>query len=455
MAVGKTKEYVNVLHMSDFHYDHTLYGTDADMRNAVLEACLRSLRTIDKKVDVIVLTGDIALSGSLEDYEAFHDNFLKNVLNIFDLDVTKVLICPGNHDVKRGETTPEEDIITRSKSDVGPHTIKAAYAGIFSGLTTYMTNHKYPKYGISIDLTKDKSREYLAYLYGCRTIKGLNFICLNSSWNCRNEKDARFGDDYGKLFLLREFVADALRAVPKKTSENTLEPVNVAITHHPFFFDSTRPQKVMIAPTEVGQEPSDDIFISNEYQWLDKGEVMDILSEREKNEHQNIFRPIHQIERNISLVLAGHMHKAVGPLVVGTHGTSGYIAGSLDPKKAYKKCEFQLFQIERDTGDIVSSVFGCDQIDGAYFFSEGRPIRASNLHDSANMLEQVLLKTISDLEFQKSQHRENPKEETPSIEGRENTPLRISYIKGLAKKDLKESRERLTMHPPKGGNDFV
>jgi len=427
----RAEDLVNVLHMSDFHYDSTRKGTDAKEHGDMLDACVKYLEQNkdELKIKVVVLTGDIASSGSLADYEAFHAKFLQKVLDIFGLGLGSVLICPGNHDVSRGEITPEEDIITRSKNNVSPHTIKAAYSGVFNGLISYMRKYKYPCYRNGIDPSKDMARDYLTYLYGYRQVEGLNFICLNSSWNCRNEKDERFEHDYGKLFLGREFVADALNQAPERHSDGDPEPVIIAITHHPFFYDSSKPQEVLLSDKT-------DLFISNEYQWLDKSEVMDIPGE----DGANTFRTIHQIERKVCVVLAGHLHKAVGPLVVGARGTSGYIGGSLD-SDVHDECSFQVLSIHRNTGEIKGHVHGCKKDKYPYVFSEGDDLGSPNLHEAVSVVNMITLNLLSEHSQKMEQQIENPQQEPIQRENQGITPLRIT-IKDRAKSDANKAKKR-------------
>jgi predicted MPP superfamily phosphohydrolase len=428
--------------MSDFHYDSTLTGVAASERDDVLNGCIKCLTTYCteqesesnelKKIDVIVLTGDIASSGSIDDYKAFHSNFLSKVLEVLGLGIDKVLICAGNHDVFRDELDPSKKL---NDINVAPAEIDTGYAGIFKGLIEYMKTYSYTPYETG---ELEDARDFLKYLYGFREIGGLNFVCLNSAWNCRNEKDAEFSQDYGKLFLGKEFICDALQKVPK---EGAPKPIIIAITHHPFFFDTKKTQKAKLVPSNshpISKTTSLCVkglrknlkrkmviatFISNEYQWLNSSEVLG---------EGITTSSICQIEERVNLVLAGHMHKAIGPLVVGACGTSGYIAGTMDPATVKKKseCEFQIFPIEKNTGNIRGNVYEYGDGHGTHTFSKNRSVHSPNLHQSVDVMIPLLKEAVNQ-GLRAMDHLDNPPKKSSLISARQT--LKTSFLQKMNK----------------------
>src|ERR1700761_7227593 len=99
---------VRILWLTDIHFsaayreitDPRFRGFIDDFYNKI------RLEQADQPFQYILITGDLAQTGSNEDYDAFWDLFLKRLLDIFlenkDWPVPKVLTIPGNHDVQWG-----------------------------------------------------------------------------------------------------------------------------------------------------------------------------------------------------------------------------------------------------------------------------------------------------------------------------------------------------------------
>lgn len=431
------EEYVNILHLSDFHYDNTLVGSSAETRDAVLSACVDYCSTLRSDAspllpNIVAITGDISMSGKIDDYSAFHKDFLSKLLSSLGIGVDRVVICPGNHDVEWSATIADEFVLNRSNSTKHPKEMPTAYSGLFNGFTTYLENNHFASYNNCINTERDSARKFLKFLYGYRVIEDIHFIVLNSAWNSRNTRDTKFGDDYGKLFLGREFVLDALKPVRNITIPR---PIVIALAHHPFFYDTKKPKEPYKAEEEI--------YISNEYQWLDNSEVLDINAPNNNfNNNHNVYRPVTQIERDVNIVLTGHLHKPVGPLVVGNCGTSGYIVGSMDPKESVGECGFQILRVDKSTGKTELHRFKCYRNDyggnGNRLFSIRReePIYSPNLHKSVDMLNLARSRMLQELE-QEILNEVNPKEaDLTKINNPESKTNTREVIQQRAKKDL-------------------
>ncbi len=83
----------DILHLSDLHF-----GTLENARNwydQLAEDLINALGI--KKLDALILSGDIANRSVPEEYQAA-ERFLKDVSTEFDLDPSRLVIVPGNHD---------------------------------------------------------------------------------------------------------------------------------------------------------------------------------------------------------------------------------------------------------------------------------------------------------------------------------------------------------------------
>lgn len=88
------------LHISDFHF-----RADGDLfsQRTVSESLCQSLESLRQELDdvaFVAVTGDIAFSGSADQYEVARD-FLMRVAAIVEVPPDRFYIVPGNHDVDR------------------------------------------------------------------------------------------------------------------------------------------------------------------------------------------------------------------------------------------------------------------------------------------------------------------------------------------------------------------
>src|SRR5690606_30476238 len=97
---------IRILHLTDFHLnDKTLRDWNDFMKEPFLTkiSCLNT----QKKIDLVLFTGDLIDKagfdfGSVsEGLNTFKENIIEPILKILDLDVSKFIICPGNHDINR------------------------------------------------------------------------------------------------------------------------------------------------------------------------------------------------------------------------------------------------------------------------------------------------------------------------------------------------------------------
>ncbi|WP_184547204.1 metallophosphoesterase [Mucilaginibacter sp. FT3.2] len=96
---------LKLLHISDIHFrsfrNNSYLDLDKDIQNE-LEFDLRELKADFGKIDLILIGGDIAFSGSEEEYKVA-DDWIKKICEITECDQENVLTVPGNHDVDRSK----------------------------------------------------------------------------------------------------------------------------------------------------------------------------------------------------------------------------------------------------------------------------------------------------------------------------------------------------------------
>jgi predicted MPP superfamily phosphohydrolase len=92
------------LHISDIHFQRFLpekrhWDLDVNIQNEV-ELDLSSFCSENGFIKAILIGGDIAFSGSAEEYETA-DNWLRTISKIVGCELENILTIPGNHDVDR------------------------------------------------------------------------------------------------------------------------------------------------------------------------------------------------------------------------------------------------------------------------------------------------------------------------------------------------------------------
>ncbi len=110
------------VHLSDIHFGQERDGgTDAvnsDAKMRLIEDARVQVAKTGGNADGVIVTGDIAYSGQVHQYEmAAH--WLANLTNAIGCDRTDVQLVPGNHDVDRDKITTTMDSILFSIREGG------------------------------------------------------------------------------------------------------------------------------------------------------------------------------------------------------------------------------------------------------------------------------------------------------------------------------------------------
>ncbi|MBQ8298272.1 MAG: metallophosphoesterase [Clostridia bacterium] len=242
---------INVLHLSDLHFGITpgewivgkngkrdvCYTEEAEKRRkSALDTFVEDLPQIisdEWTPNLIVVSGDIGWKGNCDDYKEFSEWFSR-VCQGLGIGVDKVILCAGNHDIKRGEVCEiaRIDLTERQENviySLSPKEI-AHKTSWFSDFEECLKKLKIPRLTNSAENIVDGTihKEAPHYLYGYRQIEEyeqLYFAVCNSAWNCRG-KDG----DQGKLILGKELVDDIY-------VQNIIEQegiIVITVLHHPF-----------------------------------------------------------------------------------------------------------------------------------------------------------------------------------------------------------------------------
>src|SRR5438128_6791558 len=93
------------LHFSDIHFKRTEIGEPDDpnqaLRSDIIKDVKRMRRIINRNVDGILLTGDIAFAGHQDEYEFAYHWLEEQLCPAAGCQIENVFVIPGNHDVNR------------------------------------------------------------------------------------------------------------------------------------------------------------------------------------------------------------------------------------------------------------------------------------------------------------------------------------------------------------------
>lgn len=92
---------LNILHISDFHYDSTMEGNEAIEQEDRFEKLIKIASEMHKKemIDYVIFSGDLAYKKPDQDLKIC-GKFIRKLINSTINDYSKIFIIPGNHDIE-------------------------------------------------------------------------------------------------------------------------------------------------------------------------------------------------------------------------------------------------------------------------------------------------------------------------------------------------------------------
>lgn len=201
---------INILHFSDIHYK------DGDSKlNNLLDKLL--LFDFDKKIDLIVFSGDLLQKPTEKEFENALTNFIKPLIKKFDISIDNCLFTIGNHDV---------DLDKRTKMIFSGFKVeredKKTLNDIVSGKPILEEFQGYKKFIDNLNQSSmiESNVIYSVHKTNIKQIK-MGAISINSSLFMEGSKV-----DYGKLWLSTSLLDD----LPKKINDCDIKILNM---HHP------------------------------------------------------------------------------------------------------------------------------------------------------------------------------------------------------------------------------
>ena len=194
-----------LVHLSDIHFrddDGGVTGRNNDLRNELERDLRRQLRKVGR-YDAVVVTGDIAFSGSPEEFGIASD-WLQHLCEEIGCPEENVMPTPGNHDVDRSVINASEeiqglhnDLRACTPADVTDQLKAIVDRGDGQRLLTPLEayNAFASQFGCHVNATQHFwERDFFLSDGTCVRVRGLNTACISDELD-----DAR--DDRRRLVL--------------------------------------------------------------------------------------------------------------------------------------------------------------------------------------------------------------------------------------------------------------
>ncbi len=212
---------INLLHLSDLHFGYDEDATARAQRASALDSLVRVLRGLEEawRPDLLVISGDLTWQGKADGYTELGKWLTESLFPATRLTAADFIICPGNHDLNRNAAIALLDRTgDPEKADqvLRPEWLAQGFARPFEAFAKFASD-----FGIPAPMLHGAP----SYLAGVRELHGIQFVCANSAWFCRDSKT-----DCGQLWLGLPQLQSMLPVDPR---DYDTVPVTVAVLHHP------------------------------------------------------------------------------------------------------------------------------------------------------------------------------------------------------------------------------
>ncbi|RKN79801.1 metallophosphoesterase family protein [Ulvibacterium marinum] len=221
---------MQILHLTDYHF--TKSGPKSIQKQKdLVESVLKTIKDLD--FDFVVFSGDLVFNGAESTwFQEAYESLIAPVLELKNMNASKVFFCQGNHDVDRSkirkpfikyldeEIKGEEDL--NSFSDFGNKDFT----------DTLEMSKNYFDFVSNLDFPKDDVFNEMYTVH--RRVSGkfnLGIVTINSSWRST-------GEDENQLLFPTKFIYEALSKIEGVDKK-------ILIHHHPLNFLKSSNQYVL------------------------------------------------------------------------------------------------------------------------------------------------------------------------------------------------------------------
>lgn len=228
---------MRIVHLSDIHLSKSNFE---EFNNTYCEALIRDLISFhkEKKIDVIVITGDLVDKGghSLYNIDGFGDKsiypspynifekiFINPMIDALGFSKENFLFVPGNHDIDESEILLKDEYdLTKTLTieNIGHHlkgNINFKHSKRIKKFKEF--EEEFHQGQSNYQYTSNES----VFYYNFENIN-IGFILINDSWRCRSQK---LDCDDKLMFGVNQFF-NGVNALKKYDTK-----LNIALLHHP------------------------------------------------------------------------------------------------------------------------------------------------------------------------------------------------------------------------------
>jgi hypothetical protein len=214
------------LHLSDWHQKGAEFDRAA-VRDALLDDLCRRAELQEglEQLDFIIFSGDLAFSGTPEEYEGAAKEFLLPILEVTQVPRDRLFLVPGNHDLYRPTLkliAPMRQLFSDRRT---MHVALLQERGIV--LQPMRAYAQFCKTFFGDYAAPEAAYSYLK-TFEVRGIR-VAVIGMNSAWMCGQRVENSDVDDYGSLIIGEPQFHDFLRSPEVKGSH-----LRIGVLHHPF-----------------------------------------------------------------------------------------------------------------------------------------------------------------------------------------------------------------------------
>ncbi|MBR9847384.1 MAG: metallophosphoesterase [Algicola sp.] len=217
---------MKILHITDFHFDGTRKHKEDQIR--LVNTLAKSLEKYTNSIDFVVFTGDLVWKGiDINDFYKSEQLLLKKVANAIEIETTSIFICPGNHDVYRGQELEEiTDSLMKLDNidDLDELVLKNDGRSLKASLENLNNYYEFQHmfYAEHVKMHNDRSVDNL-YTSHIRHIEGkkVGITTINSAWRANDSKT-----DFGNLMYPPVYLKKAIREIQSCD-------VKIIMLHHP------------------------------------------------------------------------------------------------------------------------------------------------------------------------------------------------------------------------------
>lgn len=209
----------NILHISDIHVSVSLSKGMHEYELKKLLNCLIEDLVNYQAIDLILITGDIANAGVMEEYQLFKNIFLSPLLKELNLDFSRVIVTPGNHDSNR-KAWKESDKSIRDNivSQPDQQRVEKILNEIIQDNSCKRIDD-FLSFRDDVDAQEFKSKLISNSIFSAYEIDGVGIGCVNSAW-------LAYENDCGKLIVGEWQIREVLKLLERYQQK-------ILVLHHP------------------------------------------------------------------------------------------------------------------------------------------------------------------------------------------------------------------------------